>query len=635
MTNRRSTGSRSNKSFAATPVPPPKGRRAPFVTRAKPMKEKAPLLFGAIDTETYNLNGRLLIAQSAHEAWNGAAHVYRTAAELLEHIFSLDRDLLKNTVWFAHNAEYDWRYLLDAFEAWGRKFEFVPCERANGKFYEIRVLSKTEKTASGTPLLVTRFRDSMALFPRSLKELTSQFAPQYVKQDIGFDSGVVFDPDNPRHIEYAKNDVKGLVAALIGLDEKVYSVFGAHCKGTTAATGYQAMLRFLPEGERYYRQARVSEEFFRLGYYGGLVQLNAPHGAPIGEVKTFDRNSSYPAAMRHGVPKGKARFTTRYREGFPGFYRVRARVPQNAIMPIIPFRSDRNELAWPTGEFDTIVTSLEIEYGRTLGYEFEIGHGYYFPEGMGFPFNDFVDKCEKLRAEYKGTPTETVVKLIQNSVYGRFGMKLEGRECCISFDGVPAGFEPLMDEETGRLVDKVYFRTVERDSEYMLPHFAAWITANARIALDKDAEAAGRAQVRYRDTDSISVEGAILPELLDRVSNAYGDLKDEGVKSEIAYHAPKCYTYRDPKGRWKAVYKGIPKKVLNEELILALHRGDPVKVVFNSTTSVQTFIRTGRLEIRRTRSPTNPEMIYGHRIENGWFRPRHIQAADAGRGRAA
>lgn len=601
-----------------------KPHRAPFMARQSPMKEQRNFLIGAIDTETYNLNGRLLIAQSYHEKWADAC-VHKDAKDLLSHIFAQPRDILKNTVWFAHNAEYDWRYLLDVFELWKGQYQFIPCERAAGKFYEIRVVSCTEKTAKGRPLLITRFRDSMALYPRSLRDFTTQFAPEFVKQDIGLGRKVVFDPLNPAHIEYAKMDVRGLVAAIQGFDAKLYEIFSVHMKGTTAATGYQALLRCLPEGERYYRQPRIIEDFMRSGYYGGLVQLNAPAGGELPQVRTFDRNSSYPAAMRLGVPKGKGRWTRTLRAGFPGFYRVTAHVPHDAIMPIIPFRGPNGQLAWPTGTFPTIITTLEIEHGEKMGCTFEVESGYYFPEGMCYPFQEFVDKCEALRNQYKGTPAETVVKLIQNSVYGRFGMRVEGRECCISFDGVPEGYEPLMDEDTGRLIDRVYYRAVERDSEYMLPHFAAWITANARIALDEDTNAAGRANVRYRDTDSISVEGDPAG-ATGRVGTAYGALKDEGVKLSVAYHAPKCYTYRDRNGVWHATYKGIPKQCLDEKTILALHRGEHVEVIYNSTTSCQTYIRTGRLEIRRTRSPTNPDAIYGHRIDNGWFRPRRIQA---------
>lgn len=598
------------------------GRRP--VTQQNKMGEKRSRWFAAIDTETFHLNGRLLMAQSFHEL-DPEPFVYvgdDPALVLLDHIFSRDRKLLFKTIWFAHNAEYDWRYLIRGFEAYGDQFDFKPIERALGKFYEIQVQSKTEKTSQGLPVVVTRFRDSMALYPSTLKEFTKNFAPAFVKKNIGFDEGATFDLSNPAHIEYAKNDVVGLVEALKNYDNVVFKHFYVHLGATASGTAYQGWLRFAPENEYHDRQPAIVEKFFRLCYYGGVVQINAPLHE-IEQVTTFDRNSSYPAAMRLGVPKGKARYTPVYRVGFPGFYKVTAKVPLDAVLPIVPYRNLKNQLAWGRGEFVTYLSSIEMEHAGKLGSVFDVHYGYYFPQGLSFCFNDFVDACERLRAEYKGTPTEIVVKQMQNSVYGRFGMRIDGRECMISFDGAPDGFEAEFGDD-GRIIRHAYFKPVERDTEYMLPHYAAWITANARIALDNDTQAAGRARVRYRDTDSISVEGET-EDAEKRVGSHYGMLKNEGIKTKIRYHAPKCYTYFDKaKQAWIAVYKGFTKAVVNENVVRALHGGDSVLLNFRSTTSLQTYLKTGKMEIERTRSPTDPEKIYGHVVENGWFRPRII-----------
>jgi hypothetical protein len=179
----------------------------------------------------------------------------------------------------------------------------------------------------------------------------------------------------------------------------------------------------------------------------------------------------------------------------------------------------------------------------------------------------------------------------------------------------------------------------------MLPHWAAWITANARIALDQDTEAVGRSRVRYRDTDSIAVEGD-WSGVKNRLKPDYGALKDEGEKRRIRYHAPKAYTYMGEDGLWKAVFKGLPRQVIDpndddkkpeaQRIIESIHYGRLTKpLTYKSTTSVQTFIKTGKMEIERTRSPTRPENVYGHVIENRWFRPRRVQAANAERGRPA
>jgi len=595
--------------------------RPDYIFAKKPMLDQRRFKIGALDTETYNLHGKLLLAQIYHEDW-GEALVFADAKSIMTYLFSLPEKLLRNTIWYSHNAEYDWRYLVQQFKDWGDRFEFLPGERAEGKFYEIKVMDKWRKTPSGRPKLVTTLRDSMAIYSYSLKKLTAQFAPQYVKKDIGLDKNV-FDPSNPLHVEYAKNDVIGLVHALKKFDDLVHENFHVHIKGTTASTSYAGWLRFLPEGTIYRRQTRTVEKRLRLFYNGGVVQINAPVGE-IDKVRTLDRNSSYAAAMRQGAPKGKAVFTTERVHGSPGIYRVEACVPDSLKLPIIPCRDDKGRLSWPAGgdPFWTWVNSEEIDYAETLGCTFKIERGYFFPDGLTFPFNEMIDVCERLRREFKDTPTETVVKLMQNSLYGRFGMKKEGREVVISYTGEPDDFEPVMNEETGELVDYVYCRRVERNTEYMLPHWSGWICANARIALDRDTTAAGRDKVRYRDTDSISIEGDLSPEVMARIKPDYGALKDEGVKLNIRYHAPKSYTYTDAKGQRMAVYKGLPKEVLDQGTIKALHEGRITKPIeFNSGTSLMTYMKTGKLMVRRARSPTKLENIYGHIIENEWFRP--------------
>lgn len=600
------------------------------LTRRKPMGPKRPFKIAAFDTETRLLNGRLLIAQAYHEDWEKPV-IYdgkNPTLDFLHHVFSLDVKLLKKTVWYSHNAEYDWRYLYDGLVSYLDQFDFELRERSEGKFYEVRVLSRTLKTKSGRPLLITRFRDSMAVFNNSLKALTDGFAPEYKKQDIGLGDGVVFDKLNSVHRAYAENDVVGLVRALQKYDEEMYRHYHVHLAGTFSGTAYQGWLRFAPEGEYHDRQPAAIEDFLRKCYYGGLVQLNAPADREIRSLITLDINSSYPAAMRLGVPRGKARFTREYRPGFPGFYKVLASVPDDYILPICPHLSEDGKLSWPAGgdPFVTYLTSIEIDHLEKRGVSFVIDHGYFFPAGLTFCFSEFIDVCEALRTQFKGTPTEIVVKFNQNSFYGRFGMKKDGREYRLSGDGAPEGFDALMGDK-GRIVPNIYIKRTEREAEYMLPHYAAWITANARIMLDKATEAAGRENVRYRDTDSLKVEGALRPELAAMISARYGDLKNEGESQRVRIHCPKGYTYFDPKKQeWRAVYKGMTKKSMTPELILALHNGISLPMMFNSTTSLNRFIKTGRLETARTRSPTDPDHVYGHIRENNYWRPRRAAA---------
>lgn len=612
------------------------------ICREEPENEDKGKLFAAIDTETYGLDGRNLLSQLFCEGWDDA-EVFTSIEVMLDRLFSIDKATLRKTIWYAHNAEYDWRYLDDYIKALG--FTIAYKERCAGKFYELCIMTKGHK-----PKVVTRFRDSMAVFPFGLAKFTAEFAPEYKKDDIGLgNGGVMFDPSNPVHIEYAKNDVKGLVHALLGFDDLIYKNFSVHVKATASGTAYEAWKRTIAPGVVYWRQAIKVESFLRKCYHGGLVSVNAEYMKEYEVVDVVDINSSYPANMRKGVPAGRARYATIIHEGYPGYYHCKATIPDDAILPIVPHRSESGQLSWPAGGgvIDTYVSSIEIEHCQKLGVIFDEVEGYYFPEGLCYPFGEFVDICEGLRATHAKKPLEIVVKLMQNSLYGRFGMKPEGRLLIYDPEGQPDGYESVYDPHTNTTIPNLYYKEEIRKACYMLPHWAAWITANARILLDEGTEMAGRENVRYRDTDSGHMTGDGLARIAPLIGNKYGQFKVEDKKFNYRVHCPKGYTYKGTqKGVaglvTKATAKGIPQKqieyptqgkvetdeqfavrlAVRNELVRALHEGERPCVPFHSSTSMQTKLMTGKMYVMRKRRMTDPKKVYGHIIENGKFRPR-------------
>ena len=67
------------------------------------------------------------------------------------------------------------------------------------------------------------------------------------------------------------------------------------------------------------------------------------------------------------------------------------------------------------------------EFSKTLqslkfGYKFTVKWGYTFTKG--YAFKDFVENLYPLRNKYPKTdPMNYIIKLILNSLYGRFGME--------------------------------------------------------------------------------------------------------------------------------------------------------------------------------------------------------------------
>jgi hypothetical protein len=618
--------------------------------RTRPQTARRSFLVGSFDTETdrfgderkrddgtvANIKEVVKICTFHHETLDGPGK-FDNVSDFLEHILcEWPEKVLRRTIWYSHNAEFDWRFILAHFKEYDDLYEVRAKERAKNTFYELEIISKQ------TGKRVTRLRDSMALFGFGLAQFTKQFAPELVKQDIGL-SYKSFNRKDPAHIEYALNDAKSLVVALLNFDKTIYGLFGVHIKGTISATAYAAMKCKLPEGEVYWRQSQSTEETLRLSYYGGRVQINAPLSVPESNVTTFDINSSYPAQMRKGVPKGKAHSTLKFHDGKPGFYLAEIIVPHDLLLPPIPLKT-KTGLAFPTGVFETYCSSIELERIKALGGSFKVIEGLYFPEGLTFPFNDFIDLCEKTRASYKGTPTETVIKLIQNSVYGKFGTKTEGRQVIISFDNCPPdGYECSIDDDTGFEIPYLFFKEEPRDAEYMLPHWAAWITANARLTLDNGIETAGRENVRYVDTDSLHVTpagAARMIEAHDLIGKVYGQYKLESVAVEEAYHGPKFYTAKTSEGEIHVTAKGIPKGSLreaakddpqykskkdkSESLKNSLHAGEQIEIDYISPTSLNMFLKTNKISILRKRRSSIAAHSAGHIVENGWFRPRRI-----------
>jgi DNA polymerase type B, organellar and viral len=588
----------------------------PTVKRLPKMYRNRRFLIGSFDCETIGLDGALSVWTLAHETWGAEAFVFDTFAQVLEKILTLNPALLSRTRWYAWNAEYDWRYAVDAFEFYRKRFEFIPKERMEGKLYAIEIQDKTGEK-------VTEFFDAMALFPGTLAEFTKQFAPNLPKLD--FDHSIIFDKTNPEHIRYAKRDVESLIVALDNFDKKVYEVFGVHLRGTISSTALQACLRFLPEGKFHDRICSGPEAFIRKTYVGGLVRINAKRGKVYANVNVVDFNSRYPASMRLGVPCGKIRRTYEFAVGQPGFYRVIATVPETETFPVVPYRDKYGAVSFPVGRFECYTTSVEINEGISRGYQFEVLEGYVF-SAIEYPFDEFVDVCEKMRGEYKGTATETVVKLIQNSVYGKFGTKPEGRELKILFsdEDVPEGYYTVYDDDEEQYVTTYCWRECERSAPYMLPHWASTITANSRLALFNLFGQVGEENVYYADTDSAHLSAAVdLLNISHMISSKYGDLKLEKTLPEVKYWVPKGYTYMDKDGKLAATYKGIPKGELKKEAnLVALHSTGALMVTFHSSASFQSYLRTRKLSNERTRNATDPEKVKSHRLdEKGHWRP--------------
>lgn len=496
----------------------------------------------AIDTETRGLGGELLMCQ-----WGVFGEVsIATGDGMVAKMFETVLQYPKPCIWYSHFAQYDWRYFLEYLTESGLDIEIGM--RTDTDIYEIRVTNEDGETVI--------LRDSYALWNSPLEKLASTFCPEIPKLEIDIEN---FDPENPAHIEYAKRDVEILLTGLPRLFDLIGEHFNVVAGATTAGTALKAWQRSLEPDEIYNgSEYGPLEEFIRQAYYGGLVFLTDTNKHK--DAKTWDINSSYPSVMcDKGVPYGRILQVDSFQSGEPGIYRCKVKAPDGLIVPILPARNARGAMRWYRGCFDTCITNVEIEFALQHGYELlEVYEGICF-EKMVYPFNDMIEHCKFLREVYKGKANEMIAKLMQNSLYGKFGTRRQRTRIMQKKNMEEEDFLGAVPfDESGN-----WYVKKEHDEEMRcLPQWAVFITAHARIRLLTTVYAIGAENVLYGDTDSITVKGGI--EYAIDSGDKYGQWKLEKEWAEFRAIAPKVYSGVLTSGKWLGAAKGLPRKGITE-----------------------------------------------------------------------
>jgi hypothetical protein len=547
----------------------------PFKSRAlrRHVKKAVEQTIGAFDIETDGLFGPYLDGFLKYED-DDLYYRARTMSEMLDHILKR-----ANVILYAHNAKgYEFNYLLDEIRE--RKIPIdIILQGDNGV---IGIIITTEEGR-------IELRDSLALIPMSLDKAAKAFKTQTQKGDIGLKEGETYDPSSSTHQQYCRDDVQVTIEVVKAKIDTTMNIYGCGIGYTAASTAMAAWKTTIPNGHSYWRLPHHLEVFCREGYYGGFVYP----GRDIhihNDVISIDRNAAYAAAMREGVPVGKARFVSEYEKDKPGMYECKV-TANHVDLPCIP-RRNKNILEWPLGSFKTIITSMEIDFARKHGYEIEIEEGLVWDK-LEYPFDDFVKLCESVeRNEPDKKPS---VKLDRNALYGKFGSKFEVTEVrfCEEPPDDSGEWIPLVDGETGVINFNLWCKDKVNDAEYINPHWAAWITANERLWMFKTMMLVGMEYVRYGDTDSVKADGFRVRELIKEgkltISDKYGDCKIDEEYEWFQCLGPKVYHGKLVEGKCKMRAKGIPMRGLSSDLFTDAYKEVFEQVSFPSSHS--TFVR--------------------------------------------
>jgi DNA polymerase type B, organellar and viral len=583
------------------------------------------------DLETDGLGGKVLMATYFREGDNRATFI-RTG-DIIGKLVAVIR-VGSQFIWYAHNAAYDWRYLLDVFRDHSSRCRFNL--RNDNSLFSIRLslasdLDPDDHIQEKEKYVV--MRDSLAIWPGTLRELAATFCPDYPKGEIDFEGGERFDPYKQEHIDYALRDSEILVYGLRAFDNIIYEKYGVHLSGTIASTAMRAWQRMLGKEERYFNP-KSQEEFIRSAYYGGIVFLNRTD--ILTNLKTYDLSSSYPHQMReHGVPYGQITGTSKIIPGVPGIYEVTVKAPDNLLIPILPYRDNSKKIPavlWPRGVFRTSVTSMEIAFALEHGYELlEVHKGIIF-EKIIYPFKQFVDRAESIRMQFKGTASEKVAKLIQNALYGKFCARRERREL-LTWDEVkdnPLDCVPWDDD------GNFYVRKSKIEDIAVLPQWGVWITANARLHVLRTCyDVLGVENVYYGDTDSLTTSGT-LP-----TAKAYGSWQLEKSWKRFRAIAPKVYVgqldgahklqgkdYAD--GDWYGAVKGIPWKKVGPYVFETIFEHDICEVELSYLPSFLVTMKGGDGILKSiVRKSTDVENSRNWSRDGDQIRARYLPGSEA------
>lgn len=308
--------------------------------------------------------------------------------------------------------------------------------------------------------------------------------------------------------------------------------------GITAACTALQTFKNIGLKDTYYRASDDIIMKIMLAYFGGRVE--AFERGLFKNYHKYDVVSLYPYVMAvNKFPNPNFRNYNRcnnsiYYKNTEGFSRITIDIPE-MDRPPLPYKHN-GKLMFPCGKLTGWWTNVEIRHAVSLGcVVMKVYENIWYSKTCE-PFLYYNDLF-KLKQDYKkeGNKMEKVIKLILNSLFGKFAQRNDRHTKVIPSKNVTIeDLEKFTDYEF--LGDGKFIRIAcpTPPSYFCFPEWSAYITAYARLhvyPMLKDAI--------YTDTDSV-----ILPYKIPHGDNL-GQWAYEGCAEETIIIKPKFYAEKD------------------------------------------------------------------------------------------
>lgn len=433
--------------------------------------------------------------------------------ELIDDIFlQPDTDI----VVFFHNLKFDGSFIIHFLEKKGIEYETFINDM--GSWYSITL------NVEGYNIV---FRDSLKILNFSLAQIAKNIlGGKVLKGDTP-----ILDkkPEKiqPEWIEYVKTDIEILGKAIRGLYEK---------ENFTKFTAASETLKVYKENYNKnfkYQFPKIDEnidKILRKGYKGGWTFANPRYQNKIinNDIVVYDKNSMYPAIMlNYALPYGKPKEYKGYKEPkLDKLYIYQIKISfdiKDKHLPTIQIKDKKittilgkrtTDYLYSSNDFivDLVVTNYDLDLiKKHYNCEIDYIRTFEFNSKM-YMFTDFINHFskEKIEGKKEGNLIKTQkAKLMLNSLYGKFGSRVEQRtkSCHIENGVLKFELDPV------EIVDPIY-----------LP-VAMFITSIGRHEVITDAQK-NYDYFLYSDTDSVHLidhEGIDLP--IDKYKFGYWDLE--------------------------------------------------------------------------------------------------------------
>jgi len=333
-----------------------------------------------------------------------------------------------------------------------------------------------------------------------------------------------------------------------------FNRMGCKMRMTIASTALDLFKRRYLNKKMYQEPKMIMEKQYE-GYYGGRAEVFKRGIAR--DVNYYDFNSLYPSVMRNEYPDVSSSYYREkgymdFIESYHGISDVDLFCPKTINIPLLPLHMN-GKLLFPSGKFSGWYSHIEIRKALEIGYLLlNIREQIYYTHSH-YPFKEYVENLYQLRKEKKEAKdrTELIIKLMMNSLYGKFGQKITGHEKIYHIDTLTYDQIRRMSEKGNLSMVGEYIYFVEHNpthiASHIMPIYALYTTAYGRINLY---EAMKNVDVIYVDTDSIVTPDAI------SVSKEMGELKLEHRIKEGIFIRPKMYGFLTEEGESHIRIKG-------------------------------------------------------------------------------